>query len=131
MIDALIAGRIYGTPEERTSKNGNLFAVAKARIPTADGEAQFVNLIAFRDSARTALLALDDGDSVAIAGELRLTAYVGRDGLPHPGVDLTAHQVLTEYHIARKRRATAPAEPKRAAAPADFDDSLAGIGGAP
>jgi hypothetical protein len=31
MIDALIAGKLYGVPNRRTSKNGNAFTVAKVR----------------------------------------------------------------------------------------------------
>ena len=42
MIDALIAGRLYGNPQSRTSKNGNAFATAKVRTPMAYGEASFV-----------------------------------------------------------------------------------------
>lgn len=37
MIDALIAGRVYGTPAERTSKTGKPFAVAKVRAAAGDG----------------------------------------------------------------------------------------------
>jgi len=123
VIDALIAGRIFGTPEQRTARNGSPFVTAKARIPTANGEVQFVNIVAFRESARTALLALEDGDSVALAGELKFTAYIGKDGLPHPGVDLSVHQVLTEYHVARKRKAVAATrEPQAKPAPRDPDD---------
>jgi single-stranded DNA-binding protein len=105
MIDALIAGRLYGTPQSRTSKNGNAFATAKVRTPMANGESCFVNVVAFSDSARTALLALAEGDSVAIAGELKVGTYTDKDGAARPSLDLTAHAVLTEYHVQRKRKA--------------------------
>ncbi len=134
MIDALIAGRIFGKPESRTARNGSAFVTAKARIPTSSGEAQFVNVVAFRESVRTALLAPSDGDSVALAGELKLTAYLGRDGQPHPGVDLVASQLLTEYSIIKRRKAfqdangqpQAPRDdaPAPAAAEPEFDDAL-------
>ena len=107
MIDALIAGRIYGAPQSRTSKNGNPFVTAKIRTPMANGEASFVNVIAFSDSAQAALLALQDGDSAAIAGELKASAYTAADGTAKPSLDLTAHQVLTAYAVTRKRRAVA------------------------
>jgi single-stranded DNA-binding protein len=112
VIDALIAGRIYGTPQGRTSKNGNPFVTTKVRTPMANGESSFVNVIAFSDSAMAALLALMDGDSIAIAGELKVTAYSNKDGEPRPGLDLTAHSVLTPYHVARKRKAVVD-EPER------------------
>jgi len=55
VIDALIAGRLYGTASVRTAK--------------VTGESLFVNVIAFAASAVEALLALTDGDSVALSGE--------------------------------------------------------------
>lgn len=110
MIDALIQGRLYGQPQSRTSKNGNAFATAKVRTPMANGEASFVNVIAFSDAAITALLALSEGDSVAIAGELKVSVYTDREGAAKPSLDLTAHAVLTEYHVSRKRKAVTESE---------------------
>ncbi|MGB6488764.1 MAG: hypothetical protein WBE91_17930, partial [Steroidobacteraceae bacterium] len=56
-------------------------------------------------TAVTALLALQDGDSGALAGELTPKVYTPQSGEPRPSLDLLAHAVLTEYHIARKRNA--------------------------
>lgn len=70
MIDALISGKVYGQPTERTSKAGKPLAVAKVRAAGGDGESLFVNVIAFDAAPCTALLALEDGDSVALAGTL-------------------------------------------------------------
>jgi len=105
MIDALIAGRLYGAPQSRTSKNGNVFAVAKVRTSMANGESSFVNVIAFNEVAVTALLALSDGDSAAIAGELKVSIYTDKTGAARPALDLTAHAALTPYHATRKRQA--------------------------
>jgi single-stranded DNA-binding protein len=114
MIDALIAGRLYGKPQARTSKAGNAFATAKVRTPMANGESAFVNVIAFSDSTRAALLALGEGDSVAIAGELKVGTYTDKEGAARPSLDLTAFVVTTEYHVARKRKAvTVSAESER------------------
>lgn len=123
MIDALIAGRLYGKPQARTSKAGNAFATAKVRAPMASGDAVFVNVVCFRDSARSALLALEEGDSVAISGELKVSAYTDKTGALRPSLDLTAHAVLTEYHVARKHRAiTDPDAPERKPALAEGDN---------
>ncbi len=130
MIDALIAGKIYGVPQERTSKNGNPFTVARLRVPMANGEAMFAGLVAFRDSARAALLALQDGDSAAVAGELKVGSYLDKAGLPKPSLDVTVHQVLTPYAVQRKRAAHVPADDKPRRPSDPFDDSLDGIGGA-
>ena len=105
MIDALIAGRLYGKPQERTSSAGNPFVTAKARVSTRTGESLFVNVIAFDETAVTALLALSDGDAVALAGELTPKAYTSKDGEAKPSLDLLAYSVLTEYHVQRKRQA--------------------------
>ena len=66
-IDALIAGKLHARPEARTSKNGKPFATAKMRAAAGDGDSLFVNVIAFEQAAVSALLALDAGDSIAIA----------------------------------------------------------------
>jgi single-stranded DNA-binding protein len=45
-----------------------------------NGESAFVNVIAFGESAMTALLALDEGDSIALAGELTVSTYTAKNG---------------------------------------------------
>jgi single-stranded DNA-binding protein len=105
MINALIAGRLYGRPQERSGKNGQAFATAKVRVPTRDGNAIFVNVIAFEDAAVTAILALDNGDSIALTGELTPKVYMPPAGEPRPALDLLAHAVVSAYHVARKRKA--------------------------
>ena len=105
MIDALVSGRLHGAPVERTARNGSRFATAKLRVSLRDGAAIFVNVISFSNTAITALLALADGDSAALAGELTVKTYTAQDGTARPSLDLLAHAVLTEYHVARKRQA--------------------------
>ena len=129
MIDALIAGRVCGQPAERTSKNGKPFAVAKVRAAGGDGESLFVNAIAFDEAPCKALLALSDGDSVALSGSLTPKVWTDKEGNTRPALDLVAHQVLTSYHSTRKRAAvrppTAPERPShdawRAAAQHDVE----------
>ena len=105
MIDCLIQGRLHAAPQQRTSKNGKPFATAKLIAAGGDGESLFVNLIAFDAAAVHALLALAAGDSVAVAGTATPRAYV-KDGEPRASLDVTAQQVLTAYHVTRKRSAT-------------------------
>jgi single-stranded DNA-binding protein len=119
MIGALVAGRLYGAPASRTTKAGKLFATAKVRASIRDGGSIFVRVVAFAESAVTALLALPDGDSVALAGELTAGAYTDKEGTAKPSLDLLAHSVLTEYHVARKRKAVTEV-------PAPYDDELPG-----
>ena len=105
MIDALVSGRIFGKPTERTSKAGKPFAVAKMRVAAGDGESTFISIIAFDQQPCTALLALGDGDSAALSGSLSLKTWTDKDGNARPGLDLVAHQVLTQYHVTKKRSA--------------------------
>ena len=105
MIDALVSGRIYGQPAERTSKTGKPFAVAKVRVAAGDGESTFISVIAFDDAPCAALLALGDGDSVALSGSLSQKMWTDKEGNTRPSLDLVAHQVLTSYHVTRKRSA--------------------------
>jgi single-stranded DNA-binding protein len=105
MIDALIGGKLYGQPKQGTSKNGNPFVTAKVRAAAAAGESLFVNVIAFNPDACTALLALDDGEPVALSGSLTPKVWTDREGQPRPALDMVAARVLTPYHVSRKRAA--------------------------
>lgn len=112
MIEGLVAGKVYGKPEQRTGKSGKPFAVAKVRAAVAGGDEAtlFVNVVAFEQAAQAALLALDDGDAVTLAGTLTPKAWTDREGKARPAVDMVAAQVLTAYHLNRKREAVAAGE---------------------
>jgi single-stranded DNA-binding protein len=122
MIDGLIAGRLYGTAQRRTGQNGKTFVTAKVRAASSDGESLFVNVITFSESAGAALLGLDDGDSVALAGTLTPKVWTDKHGEARPALDMVAHGVLTAYHVRRKRKAVQPGE--QAARGGDLDDDL-------
>lgn len=70
-----------------------------------DDESLFVNAIAFDAGACAALLALNDGDSVSLAGTLTPKVWTDKDGNARPALDMVAHQVLSAYHVTRKRAA--------------------------
>ncbi len=105
MIDALIAGRLYGHAEERAGQSGSTFVTCKVRATGGDGDTIFCNVIAFDDEVRHALLALDDGDSVALSGALTPKVWTDKQGNTRPALDLVAHAVLTAYQVTRKRQA--------------------------
>ena len=105
-IEALILAKLHGKPEQRTGKTGRPFVTAKARAAVADGDAVFVNVVAFSEAAGAALLALDAGDAVALAGTLKAGAWIDRDGNARPSLDLVAAQVMTVYGLAKKRKAS-------------------------
>ncbi|MFM0263117.1 single-stranded DNA-binding protein [Paraburkholderia sediminicola] len=108
MIDGLVSGKLYGKPTERVGASGKAFITAKVRAAVRDGESLFVNVIAFDAVAKAALLALDDGESVAPAGTLTPKGWTDRNGDAKPTLDMVAHGVLTPYHVQRKRKAMQP-----------------------
>jgi single-stranded DNA-binding protein len=121
MIDALIAGRLYGQAEERTGQSASTFVTCKVRVATDDGDTIFCNVIAFDDYVRHTLLALGDGDSVSLSGALTPKVWTDKQGNTRPALDLIAHAVLTVYHVARKRK-VAQGKPGGSAQDAGFDD---------
>ena len=107
MIDGLIGGKLHGTALERTGKSGKHFTTAKMRATNHEGKSVFINLLAFADNAQAALLALGDGDAVAVSGSIKPTAWQDKDGNTRTGLDMIAAQVLTSYHVDKRRRAVA------------------------
>ena len=95
MIDGLVSGRIFGDPEQRRGKGDSPFVVAKLRAPTHDNETVLVNVIAFDDAAMSALLALRDGDAVALAGGITPKVWTDKQGNTRPALDMVALRVLT------------------------------------
>jgi single-stranded DNA-binding protein len=127
MIDALVAGRLLGAPVERTTNAGKRYCTAKLRVSTRDGETVFVNVIAFDNIAVTALLALGDGDSAALSGEVTPKAWLDKEGKARASLDLLAHAVNSPFSVTRKRRAALAAAATPAAGELPFDDSLQGV----
>lgn len=105
MIEILAAGKLAGKPEQLRSKSGITYVRAKLRVPLGADEVVFVRLSAFAESACAALLALDDGDAVSVAGTLKVGVWTPPGGEPRPNLDAVVAQVLTAYHVRRKRDA--------------------------
>lgn len=99
-------------------------------VDGGDGEALFVNVIAFDTGPCTALLALGDGDSVALVGTLTPKAWLDREGQPRAAVDVVAAQVLSAYHVRRKREAVTTPKPctTPAAAVAQMEQAFGAAG---
>ena len=94
MIDGLVAGKVFGEPEQRMGRGDSPFVVAKLRAQTGDGETLLVNVIAFDAAPRAALLVLRDGDAVAVAGSLTPKVWTDKQGNTRPALDLVAQRVL-------------------------------------
>jgi hypothetical protein len=61
--------------------------------------------MAFSEPVCAALLALDVGDEVALAGMLKLGAWIDHDGNAKPNLDLPVARLLMVYHLKRRRQA--------------------------
>lgn len=120
MIDALIAGRIYGTPTQRTGHSGKSFVTAQVRTASGNGESLFVSVIAFDKQPCAALLAMADGDSVALSGALTPKVWTSKSGETKPALDMVAHGALSAYHVTRKRQAIKKPASKSAPTQAAF-----------
>ncbi len=70
MIEGLVTGTLIGHAEERQGKHDSAFVLVKVKTQSGEGESLIVNVIAFAAEARAALLALDEGDTVAVSGAL-------------------------------------------------------------
>jgi hypothetical protein len=105
MFEALFDGKLHGKPMWITSHGGCKFVSAKVIATTSAGRL-YVGVVAFDRESQAALLALDAGDGVAIAGSLTATAYADkkRAGEPAPSIKVVAQSVTTLYHARRKRR---------------------------
>jgi single-stranded DNA-binding protein len=97
MIDALIAGRMYGHAEERSGQAGSAYVMCKIRASTDDGDTLFCNVIAFNDQVRSTLLGLADGDSIALSGALTPKVWTDKQGNVRPALDIVAHAVISAH----------------------------------
>lgn len=105
MIEGLISGTLLGLAETRQGKNGSSYALAKVKAAGADTEPLIVNVIAFANEVSAGLMALDDGDAVALTGALTPKVWTDKQGNTRPALDMVATQILTVYHASRKQQA--------------------------
>lgn len=103
-LDVLVQGRLTKAPESRTARNGTPFALAQVSVTMEEGDV-LASVIAFRPEAVDALLALEKGDAVAIAGRAKVGVWQPREGEPRASLSITADAVLSVYAIRRKRAA--------------------------
>ena len=105
MIDGLIAGRLMGDASRRVDKAGRTYSVARVLARNKVDEEHIVNVIAFDESACAALLALADGEALALSGSLTPKVWTDKQGNHRPSLDMIAAQVMTAYDVGRKQAA--------------------------
>ena len=94
MIDGLVAGRLMGDASRRVDKSGRTFVVARVLARNRADEEFIVNVIAFDAAPCADLLALADGDAIALAGVLTPKVWTDKQGIARPSLDLIAQRVL-------------------------------------
>lgn len=95
MIRALVTGELRADPQQRTSKNGNAFALARLSVPMGDEGRVSCSLIAFEAEAVARLLQLRAGASVSAAGTLKVGTFTGNDGTTRPSLDMVADEIAS------------------------------------
>ncbi|WP_287497823.1 single-stranded DNA-binding protein [Pandoraea sp. CB10b_02] len=130
MIDGLVLGRLMSAAACRTDQYGKPYVTATAIAVDNSGAHIFVNAIAFHPTARQALLMLNEGESVALSGGLKLKIWTDREGQKRAALDMEVHSVLTLHHAKFKRKAmqyleSRPLPSKSSASREDASDTLA------
>ncbi len=97
MIEGLITDTLVGLAEQRQGKNDTSFVLAKVKATPGEGESLIVNVIAFAAEACADLLALDEGDTLALSGTLTPKVWTDKQGNTRPALDMAARQVQTVY----------------------------------
>jgi hypothetical protein len=104
---ALVSGRLWGEPEQKLSKAGKPFAVAKLREGSGDG-AVWWSVVAFSEDVCEELLALRDGEALAISGPFRCEIF------EKEGRARIAHRIVAERLISARKPKKRQPEDRRA-----------------
>lgn len=110
MIRALVSGNLFAAPQQRTSKTGKPFAIARLSIPQGEEGRIFCSVIAFDDSAVKRLLQLKAGASVAVAGVLKVGTWTAKDGTVKPSLDMVADEVAATTPRPKKVKEDSPGD---------------------
>ena len=103
MIRALITGELVANPQERTTKAGKPFALARAAVPQGEDGRVFCSVICFEEAAVARLLQLKAGASVSLAGTLKVGTWQAKDGTTRAQLDLVVDEVASTTPRPRKR----------------------------
>ncbi len=107
MIRCLLLAELVATPQERTTKTGKPFALARVSVPQGEDGRVFCSVIAFEEAAVGRLLQLKAGAAVSLAGALKVSTWQAKDGTARPSLDLVADEVASTTPRPRKPKAQA------------------------
>jgi hypothetical protein len=95
MIEGLMTCLLIGKAEERKAQvDGHRFVSACVRVQVG-GDWLFGNVVTSNAAAGATLLALRDGEAIALAGTLSPRAWLDGDGDPRIILEILAHAALT------------------------------------
>jgi single-stranded DNA-binding protein len=103
MIRVLTFAEVVATPQERTTKAGKPFALARVAVPQGEGGRVFCSVICFEEAAVARLLQLKPGATVSLAGTLKVGTWQAKDGTTRAQLDLVADEVASTTPRPRKR----------------------------
>jgi single-stranded DNA-binding protein len=122
-VFALVNGSLFRDPETKISKAGKPYVIATI-VSKEGGESTFVNLVAFSDSAKEAILALGEGDALSAQGKTTIGVYE-KNGEHRPSLSIVADRVLALRQPPRERKTKTPGEtPTYRGGATAFDDSI-------
>lgn len=117
MLIVMLSGILAKNAELRTSKNGNEFATATIKVPSAEGDS-YNSVTAFGDLAPI-LAGLQRGDPVTIIGAGKVNVYQGKDGETKAGLSVVASRIIaladSQTAVAASSHPSAAPANKRAA----------------
>ncbi len=97
MIDALISGKITTAPTKRLGQNNHSFVTMRLNAVSQNGDVIPVNVIAFDDNVKAALLLLMEGDSVSLMGQLNPKVWTNKEGMVKPILDMIAKRAISLF----------------------------------
>jgi single-stranded DNA-binding protein len=108
---ALLSGALHKAPERRTSKGGKAYVSATMREGSGDAVTWW-KILCFSETAAEELLALADGDAVAVSGAFKVEIYEknGEQRLSHT---VFVDRVITAHRQKAKKRAQQSASERR------------------
>ncbi len=94
----VLVGNLGETPERRTGKDGQpvtSFSVAVNRKQNGQKVTTWYRVTAWNATADNIVAYLKKGSQVLVEGSgLRASAYLGKDGQPRAGLELTADRII-------------------------------------
>ncbi len=104
----LISGALWRDPAVRLSKGGKQFVTALVKAGP-QGEALWVNFVAFDEAVQAGLLRLKANDALSIQGTGKITIYE-KNGEHRASLDVTASHVLPLRQPTKPRKVRQEAE---------------------